>query len=192
MKLSDRITEQLDAILILQLVVAWAGETADEPERLGWWRSDLIDEAGGGDFFRRLLPSTHKWAALEAARKVAECVDQKARQDLPNPDQIRTLFFWGFDTDERLAERLRQHKMSGLPPEEALELPLRLDSNWCRDAFQGYLQGLPKQADFVTKRQGRELPGPKDDNLAEAAAFLAGALLPLGDSYPAPYYRLKA
>jgi hypothetical protein len=192
MKLSDPKTEQLDAILTLQLVVAWAGETADEPQRLGWWRSDLIDEAGGGDFFRRLLPSTHKWAALEAARKVAECVDQKARQDLPNPDQIRTLFFWGFDTDERLGERLRQHKMSGRRPEEALELPLRLDSSWSRDAFQNYLQSLPKQADFVTKRQGRELPSPKDDNLAEAAAFLAGALLPLGDSYPAPYYRLKA
>ncbi|WP_395830945.1 hypothetical protein [Archangium violaceum] len=39
----------LDTILALQLTVAWAGEGRCEPARLGWWQTDLVDEAGGGD-----------------------------------------------------------------------------------------------------------------------------------------------
>ena len=48
--------EALDAILGVQLTIAWAGEGRCSPRRLGWWETDLIDEAGGGDFFARLLP----------------------------------------------------------------------------------------------------------------------------------------
>ena len=43
----------LDKILALQIMVAWAGEGACEPKRLDWWRTDLIDEYGGGDLFTR-------------------------------------------------------------------------------------------------------------------------------------------
>jgi hypothetical protein len=45
----------LDSILAMQLTVAWAGEGRCSPARPGWWDTDLIDEAGGGDFFARLL-----------------------------------------------------------------------------------------------------------------------------------------
>jgi hypothetical protein len=58
-----------DAILGLQVTVAWAGEGRCSPRRLGWWDTDLIDEAGGGDLFKRLLPHTHGWASVEAARE---------------------------------------------------------------------------------------------------------------------------
>jgi hypothetical protein len=57
----------IDMALTSQLVVAWAGETGEE-SRLGWWRSDLASEYGGEDLFRRLLPSTWRWAALQGAR----------------------------------------------------------------------------------------------------------------------------
>src|SRR6187455_1033423 len=53
----------LDEILSLQLAVAWAGEAAGEPARLGWWKSDLVDGEGGGDLFARLVPRTAKWAS---------------------------------------------------------------------------------------------------------------------------------
>ncbi len=39
---SGRLTmtpSQLDAILELQLAVAWAGEAMTDPPRLGWWRT---------------------------------------------------------------------------------------------------------------------------------------------------------
>jgi hypothetical protein len=45
----------LDDILAVQLTMAWAGEGRCDPARLGWWQTDLIDEAGGVvDLFVRL------------------------------------------------------------------------------------------------------------------------------------------
>jgi hypothetical protein len=70
--------ETLDEILAFQFVVAWAGEGRCEPKRLGWWDTDLIDPAGGGDLLARLLPRTHAWASLEAVREAARRTDAKA------------------------------------------------------------------------------------------------------------------
>ncbi len=77
----------LDAILALQLTVAWAGEGLADPKRLDWWRTDLVDPMGGGDLFARLFPKTHRWASLEAVRKAAIQVESgKAPLDvLPFP-----------------------------------------------------------------------------------------------------------
>ena len=61
----------LDEILALQITVAWAGEGTCAPPRLGWWRTDLVDPAGGGDLLARLLPNTHAWAVFEAVRCAA-------------------------------------------------------------------------------------------------------------------------
>ena len=52
----------LDHTLTIQLLVAWAGESGDPP-RLGWWRTDMVSEYGGGDLFKRLLPNTWQWAS---------------------------------------------------------------------------------------------------------------------------------
>ena len=68
----------IDMALTSQLVVAWAGETGEEP-RLGWWRSDLVSEFGGEDLFRRLLPGTWRWAALQGAREAARRTDAELR-----------------------------------------------------------------------------------------------------------------
>ncbi len=57
----------LDAILALQLTVAWAGEGLADPKRLDWWRTDLVDPMGGGDLFARLFPKTHR---LEEALRI--------------------------------------------------------------------------------------------------------------------------
>ena len=38
--------DKLDEILALQLSVAWVGEGRSQPRRLGWWQTDLIDDAG--------------------------------------------------------------------------------------------------------------------------------------------------
>ncbi len=117
---------RLDAILALQMTVAWAGEGLCDPKRLDWWRTDLVDELGGGDLFQRLFPKTHQWASLEAVRKVAIQQDRQARLDMAKPDQVRTLFFWGFAIDERLAERLTFHKRNGKPPIEVLPFPVEV------------------------------------------------------------------
>ncbi|MCC0179870.1 BrxE family protein, partial [Waterburya agarophytonicola K14] len=56
---------------MLQFFVAWAGEGLTDPSRLNWWSTQLLDEWGGEDLFKRLLPRTFEWALLEATRQVA-------------------------------------------------------------------------------------------------------------------------
>jgi hypothetical protein len=108
--------QTLDTILAMQLTVAWAGEGRCSPRRLGWWDTDLIDDAGGGDFFARLLPQTHAWASLEAVCEAARRTDAKARARMANPDNMRTLYFLGFEAEEQLGDRLVAHKSGGRSP----------------------------------------------------------------------------
>ena len=124
----------LDAILALQMTIAWAGEGLCEPKRLDWWRTDLIDEAGGGDLLKRLLPKTYQWAALEAVRAAAIQIDRRERAKLAKPDALRTLFFWGVLVDEQLSDRLADHKRnaSSQMPSEILPLPIELGISFDR------------------------------------------------------------
>jgi hypothetical protein len=109
----------LDHILTAQLAVAWAGEGGEEP-RLGWWKTDLASEFGGEDLFARLLPATWPWAVLEGAREAARRADAAGRAQHHAPDRLLTLFHLGPELDERLSERLRDHKRSGTTPKDAL------------------------------------------------------------------------
>lgn len=181
----------LDDILTWQFLVAWAGEGNGELQRLGWWRTDLTDELGGGDFFQRLLPKTAQWAALEAVRQAAIQHDQKIRQRLSQPDLVNTLFFWGFAVDERLADRLMVHKRSELPPSERLALPLSLEGDFVRADFEDVLKISGQSAKYKIVPDGRELQGEMSVAYGLRSHHLAAALLPLVDSYPMPFYRLE-
>jgi len=101
---------QLDEILALQITVAWAGEAAGEPARLGWWKTDLVDPEAGGDLFARLLPKTAAWASLALVRDAARRVDEGAREKLSRGDAVWSLFHLGFSVDEQLADRLAHHR----------------------------------------------------------------------------------
>jgi len=183
----------LDAVLALQLAVAWAGEGLCRPARLGWWQTDLVDEGGGGYLFRQLLPQTHAWATLEAVRATARRLDRQARERMAEPERMRTLFFWGFRIDEKLDERLAGHKRDGSTPHETLallgELPsFALDAPFDRDAFETFLtSGAPAVKTRVVPG-GRQLVGEIPDALALRARRLAAALLPLAEHYPAPFF----
>ena len=181
----------LDEILALQLTVAWAGEATCEPPRLGWWRTDLVDEAGGGDLLRRLLPQTHAWAALEAVREAAIRADAKARAQMPDPDRLRTLFFLGFDLDERLAERLAHHKRSGVEPGEALPLPVGTTSAFSNDAVADALCTASDKIDHTDVPGGRRVKGEMPDAPAQLVRNLASALVPFAETYPMPFYGVK-
>ncbi len=188
MSLTAVTTKTLDSILALQFSVAWAGEALCEPPRLKWWRTDLVDEAGGGDLMQRLAPRTHRWAALEAVSRAAFLTDQKARSQMANPDGVITLYFWGFELDEKLAERLRELKWGVKDPEDVLPLAMSILPSARLDLGQ-LEKALAPQPDYTVQPGGRELKGPAPSDPAEAARLLAGALLPLPAVYPAPYLR---
>lgn len=180
----------LDAILAMQFVVAWAGEGRCSPRRLGWWETDLIDEAGGGDFLARLLPQTHAWASLQAVREAARRTDAKARSKMADPDQMRTLFFLGFEVDEQLDDRLSALKHAGRNPGDALSIPLPLTAEFSTDKLIAALRG--GDAAFSVVPGGRRLRGAMPDDPQVAVGRLAAALVPLADQYPLPFYKLEA
>jgi hypothetical protein len=184
--------DTLDQILSLQFLIAWAGEGLCDPPRLGWWRTDLVDEDGGGFILADLLPITSKWAALEAVRAAAIAVDREIRWKLSQPDQVRTPFFWGFEMDEQLADRLREHKLANLmqAPETILDVPLVLTKDYSEEDFKTAITIPGHQPSYKVVPYGRELKAPPMDWGLQMKQ-LTSALLPLEDNYPMPFYRLE-
>lgn len=177
--------DDLDYILSLQILVAWAGEQGGEPPRLGWWKTDLVDDVAGGDLFRRLLPRTAAWAGYQAVREAAIRKDKQLRDKLGTPDEARTLFHFGFSVDELLRERLAHHKRHGHTPADILGNALPLSDDWNVSEFE---QFLAQQGDAKVE----VVPGARKVKRAaasvrEQAGQLAAALLPLSDAYPLPF-----
>lgn len=184
--------ETLDEVLTLQLLLAWAGETAGgENRRLGWWRTDLIDELGGHDLMTRLLKRTHRWAVLGAARMAARALDHRRRVDAGNADGRHTLFHFGWEDDEALEERLAHHIRSGRTPIEALP-PLAMPGQpFERTALERLVKPAP---DFTIEPAGRQLRTVPGETLVVRARRLAAALLaePHVTAYPTAFILLEA
>jgi hypothetical protein len=180
----------LDAILVIQITVAWAGEARCTPKRLGWWDTDLIDEMGGGDLLRRLLPKTGAWAALEAVREAARRTDAKARAQMADPDGLRTIFFLGFEVDEQLGDRLAALKQSGQAPAEALSFPLPLTAEFSTAKLEGVLR--EGDTTFTTVPTGRQLKGRRPEAPDLMVRRLASALVPFAPAYPLPFFKIEA
>ena len=182
----------LDDILALQLTVAWAGEALSQPSRLGWWRTDLVDEKGGGDLFARLTPRLQRWSALEAARETARRVDEQRRREVADPEKVRTLFHLGFRMDEKLGTRLSTLKGSGAPPEQALRWPLDLKAGFSRESLALGLAGLHPGVKYAAVLGGREIAGPALPEPVTLARQLAAALVPFAERYPMPFARASS
>lgn len=188
MKANDRLTNgELDTVLGIQITVAWAGEKGGEPARLGWWDTDLVDEAAGGDLFSRLLPRTATWAALELVRAAAIRKDSELRAKLADPDTATTLFHLGFRVDEQLRDRLRDHKRHGEDPKAVLGQSIATSDLFDAKAFEHYLSALGKATSKVVP--GARQITSRAESLSERVCALASALLPLADAYPLPFFR---
>jgi len=181
---------ELDEILAIQLTVAWAGEAAGDPKRLGWWKSDLVDREGGGDLFVRLIPKTAVWASLGLVRKAAIRVDETAREKLAHGDRVWTLFHFGFAVDEQLRDRLAWHRNHQNVPSECLGARYCVGSDWSKPAFESVLSGLGKSKVQVTP-SGRQIETAAKSPV-DVARLLGGALLPLTAEYPLPYAEVAA
>ncbi len=182
----------LDSILALQLTVAWAGEGLCQPRRLRWWRTDLVDEAGGGDLFVRLTPRLQRWSALEAARETARRVDEQSRREVADSERVRTLFHLGFRMDERLGTRLAALKASEVPPHRALPFPLDLESGFSRESIVVVLAALHPGVKYAAVLGGREIAGPALTEPITLARQLAAALVPFAERYPMPFARVSS
>jgi len=178
----------LDRLLTAQFAIAWAGEGGDEP-RLGWWRTELCVQDAGEDLFERLLPGTHAWASLQAAREAARRADTECRGDNHDPDSLLSLYRLGFVLDERVEERLADLKRTGRTPQEALPaLQAVIGSDWSRDSFDTWVKshGSPS---VVTDPVGVRLRGKPPAALRQLVDNLVAAHRPSPSTYPLPHYR---
>jgi hypothetical protein len=182
--------ETLDAALALQLTVAWAGEKNSRPPRLGWWRTDILDEAGARDLLSRLTPRTQEWAALEAVREAARRVDERARLRSATPDRIVTLFHFGFELDEQLGERLAGHKRSVATPADAVGKLWGLTKQFEAATFEGWCKKIGPRPKTEDAPEGRRLVAPPADPLELARAFVS-SLVPFTSEYPMPHARVE-
>jgi hypothetical protein len=181
---------QLDDILALQLAVAWAGETAGDPPRLGWWKTDLVDKEGGGDLWARLVPKSATWASLALVRMAARTIDERARAKSARGDAMWTPFHCGFDVNEQLDDRLVDHRRHEDIPANVFGSKWLLDRPWNKAALETLLKALPCSFVEVTPA-GRSVTAHVT-SVVDAAPLLFAALLPLGPRYPLPYIERPA
>lgn len=181
--------DELDLILALQFAVAWAGEGLCEPRRLGWWRTDLVDEVGGGDLFARLTPRLARWSALEAVRETARRFDESKRREIAEPEKVRTLYHLGFRMDENLATRLSILKASGAGPADRLPFPADPQRAFSATEFADALSKMAPGTKFIPVLGGRQLEAAAFAQPARLAGQLAAALVPFPRSYPMPFAR---
>jgi AcrR family transcriptional regulator len=178
----------IDAALEAQLAVAWAGETGED-RRLGWWRTDLVSEFGGEDLFRRLMPSTWKWALFQAVREAARRKDRELRSQAHDPDRIVSLFRLGFELDEQIDERLRDLKSQDTAPSDALPgLASLIDQPWSPERFLEWVRSHGG-AETSSAPLGRQLKGEPPSDLDVLVRRLVAGLAPLAPSYPLPHFR---
>jgi hypothetical protein len=181
----------LDSILALQLSVAWAGEARSQPPRLGWWQTDLVDEAGGADLLSRLVPRTHAWATLEAVREAARRVDERTRRRSGAPDRLLTLFQLGLALDEQLAERIAHHRRRGTAPRDVFGSQLSVASAFDRAGFEALVRQSAPSPNVETVPEGRLVTGaPPADPLSRARVLVA-ALAPFTAEYPMPHFKVE-
>lgn len=165
-----------------------AGEADTDPKRMGWWRTGMCDEYGGEDLLKRLVPKTWQWAVLETARAAAKKVDDRARNQSEDPDNLITLYRIGFEIDEQLDERLLELKQSGVPLKESFPDLAALCEEWSDERLNIWLGGLG-EASYTATATGRRLKGTAPKDHAAMARQLAAALLPLDSVYTLPYFR---
>lgn len=178
----------VDFILTVQIAVGWAGERGDD-SRLGWWNSDLVSEFGGEDLFRRLLPYTWQWAVLQAVREAARRYDAALRSKDHNPDRLLSLFYLGFELDERIEERLQDLKRSGATPSEALpDLTTVVQADWSQSRFTEWVEAHPS-SEYTAAPVGRRIKGAPPSSPETLVSQLVSALLPLGSEYSLPHFR---
>ncbi|MCB9599928.1 MAG: BREX-6 system BrxE protein [Sandaracinus sp.] len=187
-------TSTLDFVLDVQLAVAWAGEGVKSERRLAWWASMFAFEFGGQALFEDLLPNTHRWAVLRAAREAARRKDAELRAKADDPDRLVSLFRLGFALDEALEERLADRVHTD-PRRAQLSSALAtlLDGDFTPEGFtelvEGWLAKLETTVEFTPSPSGRRLAGTPPSDPRLLAAKLAGALLPLADAYPLPHFK---
>ena len=117
----------IDKILYTQLIIARMGEK----ELMNWWNTDIAFNLGGADFLKRLLgDALAPLSAGEGILKAAQLKDSQFIKDIPNSQEVFTLFKPEHEVNTAIEERLRHFKRYPEDLPEEIAQILDPDKDW--------------------------------------------------------------
>ena len=148
----------------------------------------MVSKYGGLALMEQLTARTAAWAVLQTALEAGRRTEARLRATDADPDRLISLFHLGFELDEALSDRLREHKGSGASPTEALPALREVMASWDPQRFEGWLE-LDEAPPVAAEPAGRRLTGRPPSDPVSLVQGLASGLRPLSDAYPFPHYR---
>jgi hypothetical protein len=167
MKKSD-----IDKILYTQLIIARMGEK----ELMNWWNTDIAYNLGGADFLKRLLGDTlAPLAAGEGILKAAQLKDSQHIANIPNSDEVFTLFNPEPEINIAIKERLRHFKR--YPEDTPEEIVQILDPNkdWDKEQL-GELVSTNEDAEYTGTSFGKEIEKTAGFSIVDVMKNLASII----------------
>lgn len=163
---------EVDKVLHTQLIVARMGEK----ELMNWWNTDIAYKLGGADFLNRLLGKTlAPLSAGEGILKAAQLKDAQMAENIPNNNQVFSLFRPEPKVSTAIEERLRHFKRypEDLPAEIAQIL--NPDTDWSVEELAAL---IPTDDAVKTKGTsfGKEIEKSVGAGIVETMSNLAGVL----------------
>lgn len=142
-----------DKILYIQLIIARMGEK----ELMNWWNTDMAFEGGGGDFLERLLGDTlAPLAAAEGMLKAAHLKEMQIMSEMPDNQDIHSLFCPEPDVQMALQERLRYFKRYPESVPEEISKILDPKKDWQAEALSDLIQP-ENPPEFTGSSFGKEI-----------------------------------
>lgn len=163
---------EIDTILHNQLVIARLGEK----ELMNWWNTDIAYEMGGGDFLERLLGKTMApLAAGEGILRAAFLRESQVIKDMPNNQNVYTLFKPEPEVEIRLEERLRHFKRYPDSVPENIAGILDPKTEWTPATLAALIPD-EKTPECSATSFGKEIKYPEGQNLAEVMTGMAALI----------------
>jgi hypothetical protein len=136
----------IDKILYTQLIIARMGEK----ELMNWWNTDIAFNLGGADFLKRLLGDTlAPLSAGEGILKAAQLKDAQFIKNMPNSQEVFTLFNPEPEINIAIKERLRHFKRYPEDIPKDIAQILDPDKNW----------GIEELGDLISINESAECTG---------------------------------
>jgi hypothetical protein len=176
----------MDKILHTQLIIARLGEK----ELMNWWNTDIAYEMGGADFLKRLLGETlAPLSAGEGILKAARLKDSQLISEMPDNQEVYTLFRPEAEVDMAIRERLRHFKRYPEDLPEEISRILAPEKDWSEQALADLIPS-EKSPEFTGTSFGREIEKTVGLGMSDVMMRLASIIKTNEKgSYGLAYYR---
>ena len=143
----------IDKVLYTQLIIARLGEK----ELMNWWNTDISFIEGGADFLQRLLGDTlAPLSAGEGILKAAQLKDSQHINNMPNSEEVFTLFKPEPEVNIAIEERLRHFKRYPEDLPEEISLILNPDKDWSIEELTDLITA-DEPAEYTGTSFGKEI-----------------------------------